>query len=122
MPIELIHPGTLPQSEIYHQVAVATGSRTVYLAGQVARTATGEPVGAGDLAARAARKQLVGGTTTHMSDVLAFLQDAARTGRQVWIGYVDNHGTSTERIVDPVRVEGGHPDQRDRRDDEVLPQ
>ena len=31
---------------------MATGSRTVYLAGQVARTAEGQPVGAGDLAAQ----------------------------------------------------------------------
>ena len=52
MPVELLNPATLPQPEFYRQVAVATGSRTVYLAGQVARTAAGEPVGAGDLAAQ----------------------------------------------------------------------
>ena len=33
-------------------MAVATGTRTVYLAGQVARAADGTPVGAGDLAAQ----------------------------------------------------------------------
>ena len=31
---------------------MATGTRTVYIAGQVARTADGTPVGAGDLAAQ----------------------------------------------------------------------
>ena len=41
MAIELFNPEGLPQPEQYRQVAVATGSRTVYLAGQVARTATG---------------------------------------------------------------------------------
>jgi len=52
MPIELLNPGGLPQPQHYAQVAVASGSRTVYLAGQVARTHTGEAVGAGDLAAQ----------------------------------------------------------------------
>jgi len=52
MPIELINPDGLPKPEFYAQMAVATGSRTVYLSGQVARTAEGQPVGAGDLAAQ----------------------------------------------------------------------
>jgi enamine deaminase RidA (YjgF/YER057c/UK114 family) len=52
MPVELLNPAGLPQPDVYRQVALATGSRTVYLAGQVARTAEGEPVGAGDLAAQ----------------------------------------------------------------------
>ncbi len=52
MPIELLNPDGLPKPDVYRQVAVASGSRTVFLAGQVARTAEGEPVGAGDLAAQ----------------------------------------------------------------------
>ncbi|MBA2624055.1 MAG: RidA family protein [Acidimicrobiia bacterium] len=52
MPIELLNPDGLPKPDVYRQVAVASGSRTVYLAGQVARTAEGEPVGPGDLAAQ----------------------------------------------------------------------
>ena len=52
MSIELSNPPGIPAPEFYRQMAVATGSRTVYLAGQVARTADGEPVGAGDLAAQ----------------------------------------------------------------------
>ena len=52
MPIELSNPPGIPAPEFYRQMAVATGSRTVYLAGQVARTAAGEPVGTGDLAAQ----------------------------------------------------------------------
>jgi enamine deaminase RidA (YjgF/YER057c/UK114 family) len=50
--ITLLNPEGLPKPEPYRQVAVASGSRTVFLAGQVARTATGQPVGAGDLAAQ----------------------------------------------------------------------
>lgn len=52
MAIELLNPEGLPQPEQYRQVAVASGARMVFLAGQVARTATGEPVSAGDLAAQ----------------------------------------------------------------------
>ncbi len=52
MPVELVDPEGLPKSEFHRQVAVATGSRTVYLSGQVARAADGTPVGEGDLAAQ----------------------------------------------------------------------
>ena len=52
MAVELLNPDGLPKPEMYRQVAVASGSRTVFMAGQVARTGTGEPVGAGDLAAQ----------------------------------------------------------------------
>ncbi len=52
MPVELINPDGLPKPEFYAQLSVATGTRTVYLSGQVARDAQGQPVGAGDLAAQ----------------------------------------------------------------------
>jgi enamine deaminase RidA (YjgF/YER057c/UK114 family) len=52
MPVELVNPETLPKVEAYAQVGVATGSRTVYVSGQVARTADGAPVGKDDLAAQ----------------------------------------------------------------------
>ena len=58
MTVELLNPDGLPQPELYRQVAVATGSRTVYLAGQVARTADGEQVGNGDLAAQVEQSYL----------------------------------------------------------------
>ena len=35
------------------------------------------------------------------------------------IGYVDNHGTASERLVDPVRVDGGWLTARDHRADDV---
>jgi enamine deaminase RidA (YjgF/YER057c/UK114 family) len=52
MPVKLINPDGLPQPQGYAQVGIATGSRIVYLSGQVARTADGGRVGAGDLAAQ----------------------------------------------------------------------
>jgi len=62
MTVELLNPAGLPQPEHYRQVAVATGSRTVYLAGQVARTADGGRVGPGDLAAQVEQAYLNVGT------------------------------------------------------------
>ncbi len=52
MPVLLLNPDGLPKPDMYRQVSVATGTRTVYVAGQVARDADGQPVGAGDLAAQ----------------------------------------------------------------------
>jgi enamine deaminase RidA (YjgF/YER057c/UK114 family) len=53
MTLEPINPDTLPTPESYTQVVVATGSRLVFVAGQVAEDVHGDLVGAGDLAAQA---------------------------------------------------------------------
>ncbi|MEO5899147.1 MAG: RidA family protein [Ilumatobacteraceae bacterium] len=50
MTVQLINPAGIPDPVGYAQVAVASGNRTVYVSGQVARTADGSPVAPGDLA------------------------------------------------------------------------
>lgn len=50
--ITLVNPGGLPKVDIYRQVSIATGSKLVFIAGQVARDADGGRVGEGDLAAQ----------------------------------------------------------------------
>jgi hypothetical protein len=50
---------------------------------------------------------------------LAALREAVESGRTVLISYVDNHGTATERLVDPVRVDGGWLTARDHRADDL---
>ncbi|MFI7442684.1 RidA family protein [Nonomuraea indica] len=52
MAITLVNPEGLPKVDLYRQVSVATGSRLVFIAGQVARDADGGRVGEGDLAAQ----------------------------------------------------------------------
>lgn len=52
MPVQTLNPDTLPKPRGYAQVSIAEGSRTVFIAGQVARTSDGTPVGAEDLAAQ----------------------------------------------------------------------
>jgi enamine deaminase RidA (YjgF/YER057c/UK114 family) len=50
---ELINPDDLTTPESYTQVIVATGSRLVFVAGQLADDAQGNLVGSGDVAAQA---------------------------------------------------------------------
>ncbi|WP_329376749.1 RidA family protein [Streptomyces sp. NBC_01351] len=52
MAITLVNPNGLPEIPVYRQVSVATGSKLVFIAGQVAWGADGVTVGEGDLAAQ----------------------------------------------------------------------
>ncbi|WP_030380702.1 MULTISPECIES: RidA family protein [unclassified Streptomyces] len=52
MAITLLNPDGLPEIDVYRQVAVASGARTVFVAGQVSWDAAGVTVGVGDLAAQ----------------------------------------------------------------------
>ncbi|MEU4578631.1 RidA family protein [Nonomuraea sp. ATR24] len=62
MSVTLVNPDGLPKPEVYRQLSIASGSRLVFLAGQVARDADGTPVGAGDLAAQVEQAYLNIGT------------------------------------------------------------
>lgn len=53
MTLELINPEDLPTPASYTQVIAASGSRLVFVAGQVADDADGNLVGRGDVAAQA---------------------------------------------------------------------
>ncbi|WP_181805713.1 RidA family protein [Streptomyces shenzhenensis] len=52
MAITLVNPSGLPEIDVYRQVSIATGSKLVFVAGQVAWDAEGITVGEGDLAAQ----------------------------------------------------------------------
>ncbi|HVV11550.1 helicase-associated domain-containing protein [Amycolatopsis sp.] len=89
------------------------------------RRVTGEPAGpnsdqlstviahlrAGDRAAsrrRGAEVRLpAGGGGSDTSATMALLARASREQREVWIGFVDSHGTASQRIVTPAHVGGG---------------
>lgn len=83
MSVELLNPPGIPAPEFYRQMAVTSGSRTVYLAGQVARTADGTPVGANDLAAQveqayvniAVALEAVGGTFADVAKLTVYVVD-----------------------------------------------
>lgn len=76
MPITLLNPVGLPKIDAYHQVSVATGSKLVFIAGQVAWDADGVTVGEGDLAAQAEQCYLNIGTA--LAEVGASLDNVAK--------------------------------------------
>lgn len=109
MAVELVNPEGLPKPEAYAQVGVATGSRTVYLSGQVARTAEGEPVGQGDLAAQV--EQAFVNVTTALQGVGGSFDDVAKLTVYVvdWTpdkmeALLAGAGRAVERLgIDPVK-------------------
>ncbi|MFJ8043696.1 RidA family protein [Kitasatospora sp. NPDC096147] len=62
MAITLLDPAGLPEVGAYRQVSIATGTKLVFVAGQVAWDADGVTVGPGDLAAQVERCYLNVGT------------------------------------------------------------
>jgi hypothetical protein len=50
---------------------------------------------------------------------MAALREAVEARSTVWISYLDNHGSTVERVVDPVRVEAGWLTAFDHRADDV---
>ncbi|CAM5308186.1 MULTISPECIES: RidA family protein [Streptomyces] len=62
MAVTLVNPQGLPEIPAYRQVSIASGSRLVFTAGQVAWDADGATVGEGDLAAQVEQCYLNVGT------------------------------------------------------------
>lgn len=57
-------------------------------------------------------------TATTPADALQTLREAIESRATVLIGYVDSQGSSTERIVDPLAVEGGQLSAFDHRSED----
>ncbi|MFJ8793000.1 RidA family protein [Streptomyces sp. NPDC102462] len=76
MAITLVNPGGLPEIDVYRQVSVASGSKLVFIAGQVAWDADGVTVGRDDLAAQVEQCYLNVGTA--LAAVGASFQDVAK--------------------------------------------
>ncbi|MEU8892121.1 helicase-associated domain-containing protein [Streptomyces sp. NPDC048442] len=89
---------------------------------------------AGDMAANAVRKPAAAGSPeesattsatgaqlprTSSAETLATVQAAAMTGSTLWIGYVNADGAASQRVIAPVRVEGGFVTAYDHTADQV---
>ena len=86
-----------------------------------ARTAaTVSAIRAGDRAAasRPASGLLAAEPSTPAA-TLAVLAEAVESGDSVWIGYLDSHGSTVERVVDPVAVDAGWLSAYDHRTETV---
>ncbi|MGW4247552.1 RidA family protein [Nocardia sp. NPDC004722] len=62
MAVTFVNPSGLPEIDVYRQVSIASGSRLVFIAGQVAWDADGVTIGEGDLAAQVEQSYLNVGT------------------------------------------------------------
>ncbi|MDQ0831740.1 hypothetical protein QF032_003584 [Streptomyces achromogenes] len=90
-------------------------------------TAAIRAVRAGDAAATAPRRAaedaapLAPGELprTSSAETLATVQAAVLTGGALWIGYVNAEGSASQRVIAPVRVEGGFVTAYDHTADEV---
>ncbi|MFI6089317.1 helicase-associated domain-containing protein [Streptomyces sp. NPDC051218] len=78
---------------------------------------------AGDLASTAPRKATPEKgdalPRTTAAETLATMQAAVLTGEAVWIGYVNAEGSASQRVIAPIRVEGGFVTAYDHTADEV---
>ncbi|MEU8683860.1 helicase C-terminal domain-containing protein [Streptomyces sp. NPDC048611] len=81
---------------------------------------------AGDLAATAERKPVQAPAAapgalprTTSAETLATMQAAVLTSSALWIGYVNADGAASQRVIAPVRVEGGFVTAYDHTSDEV---
>lgn len=88
-------------------------------------TAAIRAIRAGDLASTAPRKQGPSASPgsalprTGSAETLATMQAAVLTGEALWIGYVNAEGTASQRVIAPIRVEGGYVTAYDHTADEV---
>jgi len=76
MAITLKNPDGLPKIDVYRQVAIASGTKLVFIAGQVAWDADGVTVGEGDLAAQVEQCYL--NIATALSEVGGSFDDVAK--------------------------------------------
>jgi hypothetical protein len=102
--------------------AVGTGTldaqAAARLSARVASTVTA--IRAGDrAAAHRPEPALRAAEPATPASTLAVLREAVESGTSVWIGYVDNHGSTVERVVDPVKVEAGWLSAYDHRTEDV---
>jgi hypothetical protein len=59
------------------------------------------------------------GPRTTTTETLGLLMEALGAGREVWMGYADRGGSTTERIVEPLSISGGFLTAFDVRTNEV---
>jgi enamine deaminase RidA (YjgF/YER057c/UK114 family) len=103
MTVEKLNPRTLATPEGFAHVGIGTGSRVVFLAGQVSQNVEGEIVGTGDLAAQteqalinvAAGLEAAGATLDDIAKITLYVVDWDESKMEQLMGGV---GTATARL------------------------
>jgi enamine deaminase RidA (YjgF/YER057c/UK114 family) len=76
MAITFANPNGLPKIDVYQQVSIASGSRLVFIAGQVAWDSEGVTIGEGDLTAQVEQSYLNVGTA--LAEIGGSFDDVAK--------------------------------------------
>ncbi|MFI1359243.1 helicase-associated domain-containing protein [Streptomyces sp. NPDC020898] len=104
-------PDPVPEGPPTPDATLLSAAIRAIRAGDLASTAplkpTETPVANGDL------------PRTSSAETLATMQAAVMTGEAVWIGYVNAEGAASQRVIAPIRVEGGFVTAYDHTADEV---
>ena len=109
------HPPAGPEA-----VVPASGDPRAQARVRARAAATVSAVRAGDRAAEARpAPALRASEPSSPASTLAVLNEAVQSGRSVWIGYLDNHGATVERVVEPLKVEAGWLSAYDHRSEGV---
>jgi hypothetical protein len=53
------------------------------------------------------------------AEALGTLREASRTGARLWIGYVNAEGRGSQRVIEPISVEGGYVSAFDHLHEEI---
>ncbi|MGW5607215.1 helicase-associated domain-containing protein [Streptomyces sp. NPDC003753] len=104
-------PEPVPDGPPAPDATLLTAALRAIRAGDLASTAPRKPTGARDTAGDLPR--------TTSAETLATMQAAVLTGESLWIGYVNADGAASQRVIAPIRVEGGYVTAYDHTADEV---
>lgn len=106
MTVQTFSPDGMFQPVPYHHVSVATGSRHVHVAGQIARDDTGDPVATGDLTGQVA--QALRNTARGLAGAGAGFSDVVRL-RFFTVGWHPDRMSAFLAGIDSVAEELGIP-------------
>jgi len=111
-------PDPVPDGPPVPEAALLTAAVRAIRAGDHAATAAHKPRHS---SGRVPRPPAPGGDLprTTSADTIATMQSAVLSGDSVWIGYVNADGAASQRVIAPVRVEGGFVTAYDHTADEV---
>ncbi|MFJ7768922.1 helicase-associated domain-containing protein [Streptomyces sp. NPDC097107] len=109
-------PEPVPDGPPVPDDTLLTAAVRAVRAGDLAATTPRRPGPGSDAGAPAAGGEL---PRTGAAETLATMQAAVMTGEALWIGYVNAEGSASQRVIAPIRVEGGFVTAYDHTADEV---
>ncbi|MFE1574866.1 helicase-associated domain-containing protein [Streptomyces fradiae] len=113
-------PAPVPEGPPLPDATLLGAAVRAIRAGDLAATVTRrEPAEPTEPAAARQGPGRAGLPRTSAAETLATVQAAALTNSAVWIGYVNADGAASQRVIAPVRVEGGFVTAYDHTADEV---